>query len=86
MPTPAGDRFLGALNNSQRKICTLLVEEERNKSIAWKLGTSEQVVKNYLRHMFNLAGVDTRLGFALWMIRNGVLPCPCGRDDGKNIP
>lgn len=86
MLSPAGERFLRSTNPKQRQICALLVEEVANKAIAWRIGTTEQVVKNYMRRMFDLTGVDSRLEFVLWLIRHGVLPCPCEKHDENKIP
>ena len=53
----------------------------RNKEIAYQIGTTEQVIKNYLRKIYDKLGVSDRLELAL------VLPaspdtegskCPCG--------
>ncbi|MGB7640545.1 MAG: helix-turn-helix transcriptional regulator [Terriglobales bacterium] len=42
-----------------------------NKDIAAVLGTSEQVVKNYLRTTFDKLGVWTRLELALYVAGHG---------------
>ena len=37
----------------------------RNKEIAAELGTTEQVIKNYVRSVFDKLGCDSRLQLAL---------------------
>ena len=37
-----------------------------NSAIGEKLGTSEQVIKNYLRRIFDKTGTFNRLELALW--------------------
>jgi Bacterial regulatory proteins, luxR family len=42
-----------------------------NHDIARTIGTTEQVVKNYLRNIFNKLGVGSRLELALYVARHG---------------
>jgi len=48
-----------------------LVWEGLTKQISAIIGTSEQVVKNYLRTTFDKLGVWTRLELALYVARQG---------------
>ena len=49
----------------------------RNKEIAGEVGTTEQVVKNYLRKIYDKLGVSDRLELALYCIHHELL---------KNVP
>lgn len=51
------------------RIIELVAEGLRNAEIADRIGTTEQVVKNYLRVIFDKLGVWTRLELALWYER-----------------
>jgi DNA-binding NarL/FixJ family response regulator len=44
----------------------------RNKEIAFQLGTSEQVIKNYLRKIFDKLGVSDRVELALYWLNHQV--------------
>src|ERR1700743_1709297 len=45
----------------------------RNKEIAYQIGTTEQVVKNYLRKIYDKLGVSDRLGLALYCLHHELL-------------
>jgi hypothetical protein len=55
----------------------------KNKDIALEVGTTEQVVKNYLRKIYDKLGVSDRLELALYSMHrrllDGYIP-PSGRD------
>jgi DNA-binding CsgD family transcriptional regulator len=53
------------------QVATLVSQGLTNKDIAAVLGTSEQVVKNYLRTAFDKLGVWTRLELALYVASHG---------------
>ena len=45
----------------------------RNKEIAFQLGTTEQVIKNYLRKIYDKLGVSDRLELALYCLHHQLL-------------
>jgi hypothetical protein len=45
----------------------------KNKEIAARVGTTEQVVKNYLRKVYDKLGVADRLELALYCLNNRIL-------------
>jgi hypothetical protein len=45
----------------------------KNKEIAVRVGTTEQVVKNYLRKVYDKLGVADRLELALYCLNHRVL-------------
>jgi two-component system, NarL family, nitrate/nitrite response regulator NarL len=47
-------------------IVTWVMQVKRNKEIAGLLGTSEQVIKNYLRNVYIKLGVSDSLELALY--------------------
>ena len=57
----------------------------KNKEIALRVGTTEQVVKNYLRKVYDKLGVADRLELALYCLNHHVVdntkvpPLPCLR-------
>lgn len=59
------------LSAKEVQVATLVWQGLTNKDIAQVLGTSEQVVKNYLRTTFDKLGVWTRLELALYVSSHG---------------
>lgn len=77
------------LTAKEIQVATLVWQGLTNKDIAGVLGTSEQVVKNYLRTAFDKLGVWTRLELALyvaghgganWHFQLGLAPMPTASD------
>lgn len=54
------------LSKVQQRVVELVAEGCKNREIASQLGTTEQVVKNYLRIIFDRVGAFSRLELALW--------------------
>lgn len=61
------------LSPKQREIITCITQGMRNKEIAFQLGTTEQVIKNYLRKIYDLLGVADRLELALYCLHNKII-------------
>ena len=59
------------LTTKEIQVATLVWQGPTNRDIAGVLGTSEQVVKNYLRTAFDKLGVWTRLELALYVASHG---------------
>lgn len=53
------------------KVATLVSRGMSNRDIASEIGTSTQVVKNYLRTVYDRLGVWTRLELALYIAGHG---------------
>jgi DNA-binding NarL/FixJ family response regulator len=53
------------------QIATLVWEGLTNREIAGLVGTTEQVVKNYLRNAFDKLGVWSRLELAMYVASHG---------------
>ena len=51
----------------------LIVQGCKNREIAMRLKTTEQVIKNYLRSIYDKTGVSDRLELALFTIHHRVL-------------
>jgi two-component system nitrate/nitrite response regulator NarL len=51
-------------------IITFITQGKRNKEIAYELGTTEQVIKNYLRKLYEKLGVSDRLELALYCLHH----------------
>lgn len=76
--TPESDDFVGArvrdrLTPKELRIVALIVQGYKNKEIALQLGTTEQVIKNYLRNVYDKIGVSDRLELALFTIHHHIL-------------
>lgn len=68
-----GARVLDRLTPKEMQIVALIVQGCKNKDIALQLGTKEQVIKNYLRSIYDKTGVSDRLELALFTIHHRVL-------------
>lgn len=64
------------LSEKEQLIVSLVTDGRRNKEIAHELGTSEQVVKNYLRRIYERFGVADRLELAIYCLQQGLLKRP----------
>lgn len=65
-----GQRVRDRLTPKEMKIVALIVQGCKNKEIAIRLGTTEQVIKNYLRSVFDKIGVSDRLELALFTVHH----------------
>ena len=61
------------LSPKEMAIITCITQGKRNKEIAYQLGTTEQVIKNYLRKIYDKLGVSDRLELALFTIHHHAL-------------
>ena len=61
------------LSPKEMSIITCITQGKRNKEIAYQLGTTEQVIKNYLRKIYDKLGVSDRLELALYCLHNKVI-------------
>lgn len=68
-----GQRVRDRLSPKEMKIVALIVQGCKNREIAVRLGTTEQVVKNYLRSVFDKIGVSDRLELALFTVHHRTL-------------
>lgn len=65
-----GARVLEKLSTRQIKVMSGVSRGAKNVEIARELGTSEQVVKNMLGGIYDLAGVSDRLELALFVLHH----------------
>ena len=68
-----GARVRDRLTPKELRIVALIVQGFKNKDIATELGTTEQVIKNYLRNIYDKIGVSDRLELALFTIHHRIL-------------
>ena len=68
-----GARVRDRLTPKELRIVALVVQGYKNKDIAAELGTTEQVIKNYLRNVYDKIGVSDRLELALFTIHHRIL-------------
>lgn len=80
-----GSRVRDRLTPKELKIVALLVQGCKNKEIAVRLTTSEQVIKNYLRSIYDKTGVSDRLELALFTMHHRVL-AQAAQTAGEEIP
>ena len=60
----------GRLKPKELAIITFITQGKRDKEIAYELGTTEQVIKNYLRRLYEKLGVSDRLDLALYCLHD----------------
>jgi two-component system, NarL family, nitrate/nitrite response regulator NarL len=65
-----GPRNQPRLSPKELAIITCITQGKRNKEIAYQLGTTEQVIKNYLRKVYDKLGVSDRLELALYCLHH----------------
>ena len=66
-------RALPKLTKKELAIIGCITRGMRNKEIAYQIGTTEQVVKNYLRKVYDKLGVSDRLELALYCLHHQLL-------------
>ncbi len=62
------------ISPKELQIITCITQGKRNKEIATQLGTTEQVIKNHLRKIYDKLGVSDRLELALYCLHNKIIP------------
>ena len=70
---PQSSRSKVQLTPKEALIVSCVTQGMKNKEIAARVGTTEQVVKNYLRKVYDKLGVADRLELALYCLNNRVL-------------
>jgi len=70
---PTTGRSKVQLTPKETLIVSCVTQGMKNKEIAIRVGTTEQVVKNYLRKVYDKLGVADRLELALYCLHNRVL-------------
>lgn len=71
------------LSDKELLIISYVTQGLRNKEIAYEIHTSEQVIKNYLRKIYDKLGVSDRLELALYCIHHQLLKK--GADCAQNL-
>lgn len=86
---PAGSRPKVQLTPKETLIVSCVTQGMKNKEIAQRVGTTEQVVKNYLRKVYDKLGVADRLELALYCLNHHVVdhvkvpPAPASPGNGN---
>jgi DNA-binding NarL/FixJ family response regulator len=79
-----GARVRDRLTPKEMRIVALIVQGCKNREIASRLKTTEQVIKNYLRSIYDKTGVSDRLELALFTLHHRVL-AEAAADVGSRI-
>jgi len=79
-----GRRVRDRLTPKEMRIVALIVQGCKNREIAARLKTTEQVIKNYLRSIYDKTGVSDRLELALFTLHHRVL-AQAAADVGSRI-
>lgn len=88
-PEYSADFIAPTFAPKQIEVSAMVAAGMTNSQIAKLTGTTEHVIKNYLRVLYDIAGVDNRVEFALWWAnhseqvrersRNKVVPIKAGK-------
>lgn len=68
---PEGNNLRRLFAPKELSIMDGIITGDNNRTIALRLATSEGVIKNYLRVIYDKAGVYTRLELAVWWLHHG---------------
>jgi len=68
-----GTRVRDRLSDRELRIIAAVVQGYKNRDIAMQLYTSEQMVKNSMRNIFDKIGVSDRLELALFVLHHRIL-------------
>ncbi len=71
------------LSEKEMSIIACITRGMRNKEIAYQIGTTEQVIKNYLRKIYDKLGVSDRLELALYCLHHQILK---GEVEAVDVP
>jgi DNA-binding NarL/FixJ family response regulator len=88
---PSGARPKVQLTPKETLIVSCVTQGMKNKEIAVRVGTTEQVVKNYLRKVYDKLGVADRLELALYCLSHHVVdgvkppPMPAASQNGEGV-
>jgi DNA-binding NarL/FixJ family response regulator len=74
------------LSKKELAIISCITRGMRNKEIAYQIGTTEQVIKNYLRKVYDKLGVSDRLELALYCLHHQLLKAYQQDPDGMTLP
>jgi two-component system, NarL family, nitrate/nitrite response regulator NarL len=83
---PSGSRPKVQLTPKESLIVSCVTQGMKNKEIALRVGTTEQVVKNYLRKVYDKLGVADRLELALFCLHNRVVDGPPATETPATAP
>jgi len=59
-------KHIGRPNDREQRVIELVAQGLKNREVADEIGTSEHVVKNYLRTIYDKLGLWNRVELALW--------------------
>src|SRR5205807_9602423 len=79
-------RTKSRISDKELLIISCVTQGLRNKEIATELNTSEQVIKNYLRKVYDKLGVSDRLELALYCIHHQLLKPPKTENGNGEAP
>jgi DNA-binding NarL/FixJ family response regulator len=61
-----GRHSSGTPNDREHRVIELVAQGLKNREVADEIGTTEHVVKNYLRTIYDKLGLWNRVELALW--------------------
>jgi DNA-binding NarL/FixJ family response regulator len=73
------------LTQKELAIIGCITRGMRNKEIALQVGTTEQVIKNYLRKIYDKLGVSDRLELALYCLHHQILKSDAPNPDSPPV-
>ena len=61
-----GANASGTPNHREQRVIELVAQGLKNREVADEIGTTEHVIKNYLRTIYDKLGLWNRVELALW--------------------
>jgi DNA-binding NarL/FixJ family response regulator len=61
-----GKERRGCPNEREQRVIELVAQGLKNREVANEIGTTEHVIKNYLRTIYDKLGLWNRVELALW--------------------
>ena len=61
-----GTNGSGTPNDREQRVIELVAQGLKNREVADQIGTTEHVIKNYLRTIYDKLGLWNRVELALW--------------------
>ncbi|HEY6766599.1 MAG TPA: LuxR C-terminal-related transcriptional regulator [Candidatus Sulfotelmatobacter sp.] len=60
------------LTSTEQRVVGFVCQGMKRRAIGQQLGTTEHVVANYLRAIYDKTGMDNQVGLALWALSKGL--------------
>lgn len=74
--TKRGHEVVKSLTANESIVAALVATGRGNREIAQRLGTSQQMVKNHCKSLFDKTGTESRFQFVMFCLGQGIIERP----------